>query len=498
MTTAAPISRSLCAAFEADPKNQAQRERLETEKLRITHVLGMDRNCDRENPSCERALLGALILDPRQWVIVESFFSGDDQGEAFFTNAARRTVWDGLLDCRAKGISEPDLTVLCEHLNDAGQLDNIGGSVYLATLVDELYSLAQVPEYCRIVLEKWKFRVAAKIALRIAHDAKQRNAAPAEVVRLLEEALVSLDFKDSAASFTPAGEAIFSYMADLKKARDEAGANQVRRGLSTGYPRLDRILGGIAPDSVVILSARPSVGKTALGLNIAMLLGTQGVPVGFQSCEMNLDRLSNRMVAFEASVDSNIVKSPSMLSVDQWEEVRQAAIRLKTLPLFIDDGRGLTIGDIQQRARKLKAEHPDLAAYFIDYLGLLKGNAKRYESRQAEVSEISRMLKSLNGELGLPIFVLAQLSRDSQKRTMSERPPQLHDLRDSGAIEQDADVVIMIDAPRPNPKASDREANKVWCKNHRYVMVRKNRDGGIGDVLFKFTPHLTLFEEETE
>lgn len=453
------------------------------------------------NLDAERALLGAMLLDPRQIDQIQPLLPGEclrqaitgERGrrgqaeeESLFFSPAHHMIFGAI--CRLHLRDAVDMTTLAEELQARHELEAVGGSSYLATLVDELYSLQQVPEYARIVENKWRLRKLIRTSQGIANEALRSSDPAPEIMDRAEQAIFEIVHAEQHGDFLHVGESIEEQLHSINAlAKGEIG----EIGLKTEYHYLDEILAGLRPGNMIVLAARPSVGKTALALNIAANVAMrQAKPVGIFSLEMSHAELSNRLLCTEAHVSNEKVRS-GKLRRDEQELLLEAGQRIKHAPLYVDDASGLNILEVRARARRLKGRVDNLSMIVIDYLQLMQGGGGRYDNRQQEVSEISRSIKGLAKDLGIPIIALSQLSRQSEQRRGRDSEPKLSDLRESGAIEQDADIVIMI---HPMTQGQKEGGGFEPVKEIR-ILVRKNRNGRCGKVDFLFHGEFYEFAE---
>jgi replicative DNA helicase len=468
------------------------------EQLQDELVVRMPHNLD-----AERALLGAMLLDPRQIDLVQSLLPnecirqamaterpkrGQSPLEPLFFSAAHQAVFGAICRLHVSGAGV-DLTTLAEELQSRGELEIVGGASYLATLVDELYSLHQVPEYARIIEHKWRLRNLIRTSHAIADDAlRSAESAPA-ILERAEKSIFEVVHAEQRGDFVHIGDSVREQLAEI----DALAKGEISEiGLKTGFHYLDELLAGLRPGNMIVLAARPSVGKTALALNIATNVALrQNRPTAVFSLEMSHNELSGRLLCTEGHVSNEKVRT-GKLRRDEQEALGEAGRRLELAPMHVDDASGLSILELRARARRLKGRVPDLSLIVIDYLQLMQGSAARYDNRQQEVSDISRSIKGLAKELGLPIIALSQLSRQSEQRSGRDKEPKLSDLRESGAIEQDADIVIMIHPVNQQPRAEGAPLEAV--KEIR-ILVRKNRNGRCGKVDFFYHGEFYEFAE---
>jgi len=427
------------------------------------------------NLEAERSVLGAILLDNHMLnIAIEKLHSED-----FFLDPHRR-IFERM---RALGESQQaiDLVTLTEDLHRRGELEAAGGAAYLAQLVDGVPRISNVEHYARIVKEKSVLRNLAHRALAIQQAALEADEDADAILDKAESSIFALAEDRARAGLIGVKELVSENFERLSKIFSEG-----RRitGLSTGYPELDNELAGLQPSELIILAARPSMGKTALALNIAENVALRkNRPVAIFSLEMSKESLLIRLLASRARVDAHKFRT-GHISRDDWSRITTALNELGDAPLWIDDSASSTVMEIGAKARRLEKDK-GLSLVIVDYLQLIAARG-RFANRNEEVSSISRSLKGLAKELKVPVLVLSQLSRAPER---DERDPQLADLRESGAIEQDADVVLFIS----RPDFYDREAPEQ-DRNKAKLIIGKQRNGPTGVLKFVFNSHYTRFE----
>jgi len=432
------------------------------------------------NLDAERSVLGAVLLDNHTLDAAIEKLKPED----FFLDQHRRVFQQMIVLGEAQ--QAIDLVTLTEQLHRQGDLEAAGGTAYLAQLVDGVPRISNIEHYARIVKEKSMLR-----GLIHQTHAIQQQAFEAE-----EEADTILDYAESSI-FQLAEERV---RAGLIGARELVQKNIGRleqifkegkriTGLSTGYAQLDNLTSGLQPSELIILAARPSMGKTSLALNlvenVAIRREEKPAPVAVFSLEMSKESLLQRLLASEARVDSHKFRT-GHLGRDDWARMTQALARIAEAPLWIDDAGSSSVVEIGAKARRMKRDK-GLSLVIVDYLQLISSRG-RFNSRNDEVSSMTRGLKGLAKELKVPVIVLSQLTRAPER---DERRPQLADLRDSGAIEQDADVVIFIH--RPNVYKHDQTPEE---RAEAEIIIAKQRNGPTDKVGFVFLSQFTRFEEK--
>jgi len=421
----------------------------------------------------EQAVLGALFLDNNAIVSVTRFLHPDD-----FYMEAHRVIFQAILELEENGQSA-DLITVTDLLNRKGILEKVGGAVYLATLSNISPTATNADHYARIVEEKALLRNLINLATRIAGLGYEGRE---DAQRLMEEAekmLLELGSRRIANFFTEIKDVLmdtFKHLEQLAKNKGELS------GAPTGFVDLDNLCQGLQPGDLIIIAGRPSMGKTSLGMCIAYNAAVKTErPVAVFSLEMSKEQLVQRMLCAEAMVDQHKMRT-GLIGDDDWGKLTQKARDLAKLPIFIDDSGVLTISELRSKARRLHMEK-GLGLIVIDYLQLMQGSG-RTENRQQEIANISRSLKGLAKELGIPILALAQLSRSVEQR--QDKRPVMSDLRESGSLEQDADVVMFI----YRDEYYNQDSEKPGIAD---IIIAKQRNGPTGVVELAFLKEYTRF-----
>ncbi|MBA3953788.1 replicative DNA helicase [Candidatus Dependentiae bacterium] len=426
----------------------------------------------------ERSVLGSLLLYNGQLDTVSEILVPDD-----YYMPAHKTIYEALLSIESRK-QRIDIITLQDELEKTGHLASIGGVMYLLSLQEDIPSVGLLEQHARIIKEKAVLRELISSATQIITNCYSQNEKEIEAV--LDEAeriIFKISQKRAQQNFIQLSiwiKQTFQHLSDIK------GHAKGITGIPTGYKKLDEATSGFQNSDFIVLAARPSMGKTALALSLARYAAVSGFTVGFFSLEMSAEQLTLRLVSAESGVSHGKIRNGNVSS-EEWETLTQVAGELSQLKLFIDDTATQTIADIRAKARKLKMEH-NLQFLVIDYLQLLHGTRK-YENRHQEVSEISRSLKALAKELNIPVVALSQLSRAVDSRT--DKRPMLSDLRESGAIEQDADVIMFL--YRDIVYRPDTE-NPALAE----LIIGKQRNGPTGMVQLHFQNDLTLFRDVIE
>ena len=423
----------------------------------------------------EQAVLGAMLLDQdaalrASELLEDSMFYREAHRRLFRAMAAlteRRTVIDHI--------------TLRDELMRRGELDAAGGLEYLAELVDAVPTAANLEFHARIVKDKAILRRLIEGATAIVTEAYDGKSTAAELLDSAESRIFQISQQRGDEGFTRIKEMLWPTMERIETLQKSGKAIT---GVPSGFTDLDSLTSGFQPSELVVVAARPSMGKTAFCLNIASNAALEGQGVAIFSLEMSKESLVHRMLTAMARVDSQRVRQGSLRDFDFTQLARAAGI-LQSCPIWIDDTPALTLLEMRSKARRLKAEN-DLRMVVVDYLQLMR-SPEYSENRVQEISDISRSLKALARELEIPVIALSQLSRASEQRG-GERKPILSDLRDSGAIEQDADLVLFIH----RPEYYDREDESK--RGLAEVMLSKNRNGPTGDVQLRFSREYTRFD----
>jgi replicative DNA helicase len=430
------------------------------------------------NLDAERSVLGASLVYPEALDTVVPLLRPED-----FYREAHSHIFRALLGLHRNHVAV-DVVTIQEHLATAGLLDEVGGPAYLASLTDGVPRGMHVEDHARIVRDKSTLRqliVVSRGTIAQAYDAEEAapdvvDAAQRRIAQVAERQVLSGGFVGMSATM---GEVL----ATLETRRADTGQ---LTGVPSGFADLDMMTGGFQPGDLIILAARPSMGKTSLAQSLAVHAATAGkITVGLFSVEMSRLSLGLRLVASEAHVDTLRVRDGRIWD-REWASISGAMARLGQSNLFIDDTADLTVFDIRAKSRRLKAEH-GLGLLVIDYLQLMRGTDKA-ENKNLEVAGISRGLKLIARDLQVPVLVLSQLSRDPEKR--ADKRPVLADLRDSGALEQDADVVLFI---HREEYYTPTDANHGVAD----VIVAKQRNGPTGTVRLRWIQALTRFEDRS-
>jgi len=432
------------------------------------------------NLEAETSVLGSLMLDKDAVIKIADLLKVGD-----FYKDDHNVIYETMLALYED--REPiDVLSLANKLEEQSQLEKVGGSNYLASLVNSVPSASNVVHYAKVVQKKVLLRRLISAASDIVEMGYDESEDVQKILDEAEQKVFAVSQKYIKQDFVPIKsilEIAFNRIDELHK------SDHVFRGVQTFFPDIDNLLAGLQKSDLLILAARPSVGKTALALDIARQIGVHSkVPVGIFSLEMSSDQLVDRMIAAQAGVDLWRLRTGKLSSEgsnNDFERISDAMGVLSEAPIFIDDSGSLNIMEMRTMARRLQAEH-NLGLIIVDYLQLMEGRSNRQsDNRVQEISEISRGLKQLARELNIPIMALSQLSRAVESRP--DQIPRLSDLRESGSIEQDADVVMFL-------YREDRVKPDTPNKNIADIIVAKHRNGPIGKVQLYFEENSTTFK----
>ncbi len=444
--------------------------------MRIETSVGVEGKVPPQNVEAEESLLGSILIEKDAIIRIADIVTADD-----FYSDRNAIIFSAIIDLYEQ--RQPlDLLTLSNRLRDVGELDRVGGSAYLAELTSAVPTSAHVVHYAGIVSHKATLRRLIGAAAAITNFGYDETTELTDLLDRAEQTIFEVSQKNLKQNFVP----INAVLADSFDRLNELHSNSGKlRGISTGFRDLDSTLAGLQNSDLLILAARPSMGKTTFVMNIAHhVAAREGIPVGFFSLEVSKEQLIDQLLAIESGVDSWKLRTGA-LDDEDFPRINQAMAELSEAPLYIDDSATTNVMEMRTKARRLQAEH-GLGLIIIDYLQLISGSARGNDGRQQEVSDISRGLKGLARELNVPIIALSQLSRAVESR--NPPIPQLADLRDSGSIEQDADVVMFIYREAYYNKETERE-------NITDIMIKKHRNGPIGDIELYFHPDQRRFTD---
>ncbi len=429
-----------------------------------------------QNVEAEQSILGGILLDNHAINSVVEILDMTD-----FYSEAHRKIFSAIIELSER--SEPsDLITLSNLLRDRKQIDDVGGVAYLASLVDNVPSAAHIAYYSKIVKEKSILRRLIGASTEILTKSYDSSSNVNDVLDDAENAIFQISENKIKPSFFPLRDLIKDSFKSIEQLYEKKA---LITGVPTGYDDLDQLTSGLQKSDLIIIAGRPSMGKTAFAINIAQNASIKtGVPVAIYSLEMSREQLAIRMLASEARVDSQRLRK-GFLGETDWPKLTTAAGTLSDAAIFIDDTPAISVLEMKAKARRLKAEQ-GLGLIVLDYLQLMRGRDSSMPREQA-ISEISRSLKSLAKELNVPVVALSQLNRQVKART--DKRPQMADLRESGAIEQDADVILFIYRDEVYNKSEDSPE-----KGLAEIIIGKQRNGPTGKVKLSFLKDYTRFE----
>jgi replicative DNA helicase len=437
-----------------------------------------DITLDRNVPhsiDAERSVLGAILLENTainraQEILAENDFYRDPHRRIFKVMAA--------LSERATAI---DPVTVKEELVRSGDLEAVGGSAYIASLLDGVPHSSNIEHYAKIVREKAVLRRLIDAGGEIVKTAYEASRDVDEILDQSERLVFEIAQDQMRTGFLPMRTIADQSLKTIERLSEH---RELVTGLATGFPTLNEMTSGLQPSDLVVIAARPGMGKTSFALNIAQHAAREGKSIGVFSLEMSREQLFLRLLTGQARIDAHRMRT-GRLGREEWTRVTAAFGELAGMPIFIDDTAGIGVLEMRAKSRRLKLEH-GLDLLIVDYLQLMRGRG-RAENRNQEISEISRSLKELAKELRLPVIAISQLSRAPEQRG-NDRRPQLSDLRESGAIEQDADVVMFIYREEVYKPTEEN-------RGRAQIIIAKQRNGPIGNLDLAFIREYTKFEE---
>ena len=443
------------------------------------------------SPDAEQAVLAAMLLDAD--AILRATELLDD---SMFYQEAHRRIFRAMVAIITRGAVVDPLTV-ADELERRGDLTHAGGKEYLAVLMDAVPTASNTEFHARIVREKALLRRLIEVSTGIVGEAFEGRLTAAELLDDAEQKIFQVSQAQGTGGFVRIKELLWPTMERIESL--QRGGRAIT-GVASGFKDLDEMTSGFQPSELVIIAARPSMGKTAFALNIAQHAAiSENIPVALFSLEMSKDSLMERIISSEARVDAQKIRK-GLLRDDDMPRIARAVGYLNNAPIYIDDSSGITLLEMRSRARRLKAD-VGLGLVVIDYLQLIQGPANS-ENRQQEISAISRQLKALAKELQVPVLALSQLSRAPELRTgESKGRPQLSDLRESGAIEQDADLVLGLYRPdyyaEKDAQGIARDKDGNILDGRAEIIVLKQRNGPTGQFDLMFHRQYTRFDNFT-
>ncbi|MBM7662234.1 replicative DNA helicase [Bacillus mesophilus] len=427
-----------------------------------------------QNIEAEQAVLGAVFLEPSSLTTASEILIPED-----FYRASHQRIFNVMLSLNEKG--EPvDLVTVTSELADLKLLEEIGGVSYLSDLANSVPTAANIEYYAKIVEEKSILRRLIRTATSIVTDGYARDDEVDVLLNEAEKGILDVSRRKNSSSFQNIKDVLVDAYDNIELLHNRVGDIT---GIPTGFRELDRMTAGFQRNDLIIVAARPSVGKTAFALNIAQNVATKtDENVAIFSLEMGAQQLVMRMLCAEGNINAQNLRTGKLTSED-WGKLTMAMGSLSNAGIYIDDTPGVKINEIQSKCRRLKQES-GLGMILIDYLQLIQGNGRAGENRQQEVSEISRSLKQLARELEVPVIALSQLSRGVEQR--QDKRPMMSDIRESGSIEQDADIVAFLYRDDYYDKESE-------AKNIIEIIIAKQRNGPVGTVELAFVKEYNKF-----
>jgi len=430
-----------------------------------------------ESLEAEAAVLGSMLLDPEciglvvQKIRTEAFYRFEHQ-----------MMFDAIVALWEKKDSDFDLVLLRDELKKRGQLEEIGGPEYLEKIACAVPSSANVEHYFQIVKEKQMLRELIAVAGEVMTDAFETAGDVGDKLDRAEQKIFNVTQKKITGTVVAIKDLLIQAFENIEKREGHHVT-----GLASGFRELDELTCGLQNNEMIIIAGRPSMGKTSFAMNIVEHIGADNdMPVAIFSLEMSKQQLVERMLCSRAAIDSQVVRK-GFLSDEQFQVLKEAADDMNNKPIYVDDTPGITPLELRGKARRLRAQH-GIRCIVIDYLQLMSLGTK-VESRQQEVSEMSRYLKALARELEIPVVVLSQLNRSPEGR--EDHRPRMSDLRESGSIEQDADVVILLHREDYYRREDENSQNKE--DNIAEVIIAKQRNGPTGTVKLSFNSQFTRF-----
>ncbi|CAI3351164.1 replicative DNA helicase [Enterococcus cecorum] len=440
-------------------------------------------NVPPQDIEAEQAVLGAIFLDAE--ALVEAMAQIEPQD---FYRRAHQIIFRSMIALNDRN-ENIDIITLKSQIESENTLEDVGGISYLTELSQVTPTASGVAHYAKIVKDKSTLRELIQAATKIVKEGYSQEGSVEEIVEAAEKGILNVSEKRNSTGFQAISDVLNSTMEHIDMLSQQ---NEDITGLPTGYPELDKMTAGLQPEELIILAARPAVGKTAFALNIAQNIGTRtDRSVAIFSLEMGAESLVNRMLCAEGTIEAGHLRT-GQLTEQEWHNLIMAMGSLSNTSIFIDDTPGIKVSEIRARCRRLAQEKGNLGLILIDYLQLIEGSGR--ESRQQEVSEISRQLKKLAKELKVPVIALSQLSRSVEQR--QDKRPVLSDIRESGSIEQDADIVAFLyreDYYQRQGTEEDKNEEEQAVDDVIEVIIEKNRSGARGTVELLFKKEYNKF-----
>ena len=437
----------------------------------------------------EKTVLGALMVDKDAFTVVSDLLSPET-----FYDSRHNKIYEAIqsLNLHEKPV---DIMTVVEELKLKGVLEEVGGAAYIVELSSKVASSAHIEYHGHILAQKFLARQLIQFASMIETDAFDETVDVDDLMQKAEGMLFEISQRNMVQEYTQIDPIVRQAHELLLKAANNK-ENGGLTGIPTGYPKLDKITAGWQQSDLIIIAGRPAMGKTSFALSLAKNIAIDyKYPVAFFSLEMNNVQLVNRLISNVCSIPGNKILS-GQLSTEEWKRFDTNIRKMDGAPIYVDDTPGLSVFELRTKARRLVREH-GIKVLMIDYLQLMNANGMRFNNRQEEVSTISRSLKSLAKELNIPVIALSQLSRNVEQREGPEgKRPQLSDLRESGAIEQDADMVIFVH--RPEYYHIYQDPNGKDLRGMAQIIIAKHRKGATDDILLRFRGEYTRFANPDE
>ena len=425
------------------------------------------------NINAEQSVLGSMFLTKKALEKGMEVLNDD-----IFYLDSHKKIFTAMKDVHSKGFSV-DLTTVVDELNNRNWINQIGGVEYLTEIIESVPSASNIDEYIQIIEQKAVLRKLIDSATDILTESYDTSNNLSEVLEEAEKKIFNVSKSLRSTEFKPISEVLAKNQKDLEKLSSNKGDIT---GIPTGYYELDKITSGFHPHELIIIAARPGMGKTAIALNLVTNIAINAKKtVALFNMEMGAEQLTTRMISSVGQVEASELKTGALEHAD-WKRINEAISRLSNTKIFIDDTAGITVGEIRSKCRRLAASPNGLDLVVIDYLTLIQGSSKNGANRQQEVADISRALKTMAMELDVPVIALSQLSRGIEQRT--DKKPMLSDLRESGAIEQDADIVAFL-------HCTDEEREKE--NSLMEFVIRKHRNGPLKDIPLIFQRGTSTF-----
>lgn len=433
----------------------------------------------------EEAVLGAIMLEKDAIITVIDILR-----PASFYKESHRMIFEAVLEL-SKKLQPIDLLTVSEELKKRDQLDVVGGPYFLTQLTSSVASAAHIEFHSRIISQKYIQRELIRVSTMIQEKAFDSAVDVDDLLDFSESQLFEVAFGNIKKE-TQKIDAVIDQA--IKRIEEISGRAEGLSGVPSGFTKLDRVTSGWQPSDLIVIAARPSMGKTALVLSMARNMAVDhNKGVAFFSLEMSSIQLVNRMIVSETGIPADKIRNGNLKKYE-WEQLEIQLKNLVDAPIFIDDTPAISVFELRAKARRLKIQH-DIQIIIVDYLQLMSGPPETQGNREQEVSSISRSLKAIAKELDIPILSLSQLNRSVELRSGDKRP-QLSDLRESGAIEQDADLVVFIHRPERFGLMQDADGNST--KGLAEIIIAKHRNGPVGDVMLKFRPEQAKFTDMEE